>query len=145
MSKGTYCLIMKLSKDRDITIGRRPTARFSAGFYCYVGSAMNSLEKRINRHKSSNKKLHWHIDWFLEHADIVNVKSIESKERLECSLSQDVALLSDRIPMPGFGSSDCKTCESHLYYFMEDPSERLEEVVKKWKDLQRHTESKENR
>ncbi len=134
MTKGTYCLVMKLDKDRNIEIGTRPHVRFPSGFYCYVGSAMNSLEKRIGRHMSRDKALHWHIDWFLEHARIVDVKRIESQDRLECGLSRDIARLSGRVIMKGFGSSDC-SCETHLHYFMRDPSRELERVVRKWKGL----------
>ncbi len=145
MSKGAYCLVMRLKRERAIPIGRRPPVRFPGGFYCYVGSAMNSLEKRICRHSSKNKKLHWHIDWFLEHAEIVDVKSIESNKRIECGLSQDVAKLSDSIPMSGFGSSDCRVCKSHLYHFRENPSRRLDRLVRKWKSCSRPTENREGR
>lgn len=137
MSKGAYCLVMKL--DRDMRIGRRPHVRFPGGFYCYVGSAMNSIEKRLCRHISQEKRLHWHIDWFLEHASIVDVKRIESHERLECSLSRDIAGLSDGAVMRGFGSSDCRTCESHLHYFRENPSGLVDKVVKRWKCLSGRT------
>lgn len=144
MSKGAYCLLMKLDVDSDIAIGRRPPARFLSGFYCYVGSAMNNLEKRIQRHMSQDKALHWHIDWFLEHARIVDVKSIESDKRLECGLSQDIARLSGRVLMRKFGSSDC-SCESHLHYFRRDPSRELGGVVRKWKGLSGHTGKTEGR
>lgn len=129
--KGAYCLVMRLEEEREIPIGRRPPVRFPSGFYCYVGSAMNSLERRICRHKSREKRLHWHIDWFLEHASIEEVKSIETNKRIECSLSQDIAGLSDS-SVKGFGCSDCR-CGSHLHYFRENPSKRLEGVVGKWK------------
>ncbi len=132
MTRGAYCLVMRLESDREVNMGRNPPARFPGGFYCYVGSAMNSLEKRISRHKSGNKKLRWHIDWFLEHARIIDVKIIESNKNIECRLSQEVAGLSDGIPMEGFGSSDCSTCKAHLYYFKENPLDRMEELVREW-------------
>lgn len=132
MTKGTYCLIMKLDSPSDIRIGRRPPLRFPRGFYCYVGSALNSLEKRTGRHMSRNKRLHWHIDYFLEHARIVGIKSIESQNRLECMVSREVAGLADGVPMEGFGSSDC-SCRSHLHYFRANPSGRIEGVMEKWK------------
>ena len=83
MNKGVYYLIMKLDKAREIAVGRKGPLRFPAGFYCYVGSAMNSLEKRIARHVAREKRMHWHIDWLLEHARIVDVKRIETKRRLK--------------------------------------------------------------
>lgn len=131
--KGSYCLVMRLDKDTQIQIGRKGAATFPRGFYCYVGSAMSGLEARLSRHRKRVKPLHWHIDWFLEHARIVDVKSIESNKRLECVMSQDVEALSDGIPMKGFGSSDCRFCRAHLYHFRKDPSKGLERLVRKWK------------
>ena len=131
--KGAYLLIMELSKGTDIRIGSKAIRYFPAGFYCYVGSAMNSLEKRISRHLSTKKRLHWHIDWFLLHARIIEVKRIESNKNIECIVSQGVAQLAEGVPMPGFGSSDCTVCRSHLYYFSTNPSDRLEKLVKEWK------------
>jgi len=106
---------------------------FPRGYYCYVGSAMNNLEKRINRHMSEKKRFHWHIDWFLEYANIVDVKRIESDKRLECFLSRDIASLSDGVIMKGLGSSGC-SCETHLHFFTKNPSRQLNKLVKKWKD-----------
>ena len=133
MSKGTYCLVMRLDNDSDIKIGSRRAVRFPRGYYCYVGSAMSNLEKRINRHMSHKKRFHWHIDWFLEYANIVDVKKIESDKRLECDLSLDIAGLSHRVIMKGLGSSDC-SCETHLHFFTKNPSKQLTTLVKKWKD-----------
>jgi sugar fermentation stimulation protein A len=119
--KGTYCLVMKLESDETIAIGKK-TNCFTKGYYVYVGSALNNLEKRIVRHRSRDKKHFWHIDYFLERAEILGVKTIVSPKRLECSLSQSVKQLADSEPMKGFGSSDCR-CGSHLYYFVGNPLE----------------------
>ena len=140
--KGSYMLVMKLDEDTRIPIGKRPPVEFPAGFYCYVGSAMNSLEKRICRHTSAAKKKHWHVDWFLDHARIVDVKRCESNKRLECSISDDVARIADDTPVKGFGSSDCVACYAHLHRFGEDPKELLEKMVERWKDSGRNTEGK---
>lgn len=133
MSKGTYCLVMKLDNNSDIKIGRRSAVTFPRGYYCYVGSAMNNLEKRINRHMSERKCFHWHIDWFLEYANIMGVKKIESDKRLECFLSREIASLSGGVIMKGLGSSDC-SCETHLHFFTKNPSRQLNKLVRKWKD-----------
>ena len=132
MNKGTYCLVMKLDKDSAIKIGRRSALTFSKGYYCYVGSAMSNLDKRIDRHMSHKKRFHWHIDWFLKHADIVDVKRIESDKRLECVLSSEIASLSHGFIMKGFGSSDCP-CETHLHFFKNKPSRQLDKLFQKWK------------
>lgn len=131
MSKGAYVLVIRLDKDSDIKVGKRPATRFPRGFYCYVGSAMNNLEARIGRHMSRDKRRRWHIDWLLEEAVIVDVRRIESPERLECRLSRDLAGLSGRVVMKGFGSSDC-SCRTHLHYFKEDPSGELDRLMSVW-------------
>lgn len=117
MDKGTYILAMKFEKPVDITVGKLGRFTFPAGRYLYFGSAMNGLNARISRHLRSEKKFHWHIDYFLQKASIVDVWYIESEERLECDLCQEAMGFPDAsVPVKGFGSSDCK-CESHLLYF----------------------------
>ena len=57
--KGCYCLIIEVDEDKTIQIGKKlGKIQFKKGFYVYVGSAMNSLYARINRHLSNDKKLH---------------------------------------------------------------------------------------
>ena len=114
--KGSYILFIFLNKDKRIKINKR-VLDFKKGYYAYVGSALNNLEKRIERHKSKKKKKHWHIDYFLEHGKIVKVKRILSDKKIECELSKKLCKEADGF-IKGFGCSDCK-CESHLYYFVE--------------------------
>ena len=113
--KGCYCLIIELEKDSNIKIGKLGRIPFNKGHYVYVGSAMNSLENRIRRHLSEEKKLHWHIDYFLKDpkSRIVDV-TFNVDVKVECEIS---GYLSKRsFGIKGFGCSDCN-CESHLYYF----------------------------
>ena len=111
--KGCYILIVELRDDSIISIGKIGKKSFKKGNYVYVGSALNGLEQRIERHLRINKKLHWHIDYLLEHANILDVFYIKNIYKEEC----DVAKLFDEnfISIKGFGCSDCK-CESHLFY-----------------------------
>ena len=123
--KGCYCLIIKLNKDTTIKIGKKlGKIDFNKGYYVYVGSAMNSLESRIKRHLSDEKKLHWHVDYLLRKAEITDVICNESKRKIECDLSQLISLKSEGIE--DFGCSDCE-CESHLYYF-KNRTEAIETV-----------------
>lgn len=115
--KGAYILIIRLDRERTIRVGKR-RINFRKGFYCYVGSAMNSIEKRIERHKRKNKKMHWHIDYLLKHSRIVGVKMFKSRTRNECRISKQIAKKADR-SVDGFGCSDCK-CKSHLHYFRKN-------------------------
>ena len=96
-----------------IKIGKIGSINFKKGYYVYIGSAMNSLESRIRRHLSDEKKLHWHIDYLLEKSEITDVIYNENK-KVECELSQYIAQKTDGVK--DFGCSDCE-CESHLYYF----------------------------
>ena len=130
MKKGSYCLIIKLPQEKVIPVGTKPPVGFPGGYYCYVGSAMNGLERRICRHRSRHKKLHWHIDWFLNHASIISVKKIESNKKLECALSQELTRFSEKTIMKGFGSSDCH-CETHLHYFKKNPGQKIDRLMKK--------------
>ena len=63
--KGTYCLLIHLKQDSKITIGKLGEKNFQKGYYIYVGSALNSLKTRIQRHLRKEKKIHWHIDYLL--------------------------------------------------------------------------------
>jgi Uri superfamily endonuclease len=117
VDKGTYILKMKMDKPFEITIGKLGRFTFPAGHYLYFGSAMNGLNARISRHMRSKKQLHWHIDYFLQKATIVDIWYVESEERLECRLCIEATKLPGaHIPVKGFGSSDCR-CTSHLLFF----------------------------
>ena len=113
MMKGCYCLIINLEKTQKIKIGKRGEICFKNGYYTYVGSAMNSLESRLNRHLSETKKMHWHIDYLLKKSEITDIIYNENK-KVECEISQYLSTRTELVK--DFGCSDCK-CESHLYFF----------------------------
>ena len=94
--------------------------KFKKGFYAYIGSAQNSLEKRILRHFSKEKKMRWHIDYLLAHAKIkeVWIKENASKQE-ECETARIFAKTLSFVK--GFGSGDC-TCKSHLFYSENEKS-----------------------
>ncbi len=116
---GIYNLIIKLSKDKEIKIGRLGTFVFPKGFYVYTGSAQNGLDKRIDRHLSSNKKFHWHIDYLLSYTKIVQVLRYAGVKKDECKLNHLIARSFGATQVVDkFGSSDCN-CVTHLYYFKE--------------------------
>ncbi|MGN0177589.1 MAG: DUF123 domain-containing protein [Methanobrevibacter sp.] len=124
--KGCYCLIININSPKTIKIGKKlGKIHFDEGHYIYVGSAMNSLMARIKRHLSNEKKLHWHIDYLLENAEITDVIYNESTRKVECELSEFIASKTNGIA--GFGCSDC-TCKSHLYYF-KNRNEAIECVL----------------
>ena len=119
---GIYNLIIKLSKDREIRIGRLGTFVFPKGIYVYTGSAQNCLEKRINRHLSNIKKFHWHIDYFLSCAKIIEILRYIGSRKDECKLNRVIGKIAGaNAIVRKFGSSDCN-CITHLYYFKNIPT-----------------------
>ena len=106
---------------------------------------MNSECRPSARHLSMSKSMHWHIDWFLEHADVIEVIRIESKNRIECEVSNIVAGMSDSVPMKGFGSSDCTACEAHLYHFRNDPTGMIRRAVTSCRSSSGHTRTRGSR
>jgi len=111
--KGSYILIVEIKSDSIIPFGKKGIKQFEKGYYIYVGSALGGLGQRIQRHLRKQKKLHWHIDYLLEHAIITNVFYKEGKIREECNIAKKL----DRqlFSIPGFGCTDCR-CKSHLFY-----------------------------
>jgi Uri superfamily endonuclease len=139
-NKGTYALVLHLEGREEITVGKLGTFIFPAGYYLYVGSALGpgGLEARLARHRPSirlrraqssrsghrcrDKKLRWHIDYLLEHVQLVEVWSVASTDKLECLWAWAAQELpGSEIPVPGFGSSDCR-CPSHLIRLARKPS-----------------------
>ncbi len=121
MDKGIYNLIISLPADKLIQVGKLGRFRFKKGYYVYTGSAGKGLKARIERHKRKEKAMYWHIDYLLEVATILDVRVHTKGFLTECRLSEKIFELKDaELPIPGFGSSDCK-CKSHLAYFREFP------------------------
>ena len=111
--KGSYLLLIKLTEHKKISIGKLGEAEFTKGLYIYIGSALNGLEQRIQRHLRKHKTTHWHIDYLVKHAEIVDVFYKESKNREECNIAKTFNRKLKSVP--DFGCSDCN-CKSHLFY-----------------------------
>ncbi len=122
--KGTYCLLIHLKCDTEITIGKLGEKNFTKGYYIYIGSALNSLKTRIQRHLRNEKKIHWHIDYLLnnENTEIIDVIYTISPIKLECKIAGTMA--ENSVGVKKFGCSDCK-CDSHLLYFEEYNDSRI--------------------
>ena len=111
--KGSYILIIENKINQNISIGKLGNIFFKKGFYIYVGSAMNSLEGRITRHKRSEKKNHWHIDYLLKKTNTVDIYYKQSENKEECKIAKEFSKEFEIIP--SFGCSDCR-CNSHLFF-----------------------------
>jgi Uri superfamily endonuclease len=118
--RGVYTLIIRCSRPSRITVGRHLALLLRRGWYLYSGSALGrgstSLEGRISRHLTQEKKHFWHIDRILSSGStrVVSVVFAKTTNKMECQLN--AALLKDsatRVPVRGVGSTDCR-CESHF-------------------------------
>ena len=111
-----YHLMLLVRRATSLQIGRLGRFSFPHGCYVYTGSAMNGLERRIARHSRKRKTLHWHVDYLLRRAELIEALLIPTRRRIECERNLRVlALPGARIVAPGFGSGGCR-CPSHLAY-----------------------------
>ena len=124
--RGVYTLILFVSKEATVPVGRLGTQTFPMGCYSYTGSALGkgaSLKNRVTRHQRKEKRKFWHIDYLLadENVSVEAVVAAETSKKLECTTNQHIkTLLGAEVKVRGFGASDCqKNCESHLLYFPE--------------------------
>lgn len=117
---GAYLILLRLTHAVECRVGALGKRHFPAGFYLYVGSAHNSLSKRIKRHLKVSSNKRWHLDYLRPYAQSVNSYPIRStqkdlEQQLVCGLLQ-----SPLHPVPGFGCSDSPH-PSHLFLSPEHP------------------------
>jgi len=122
--KGCYALHLRLTQPRTLRIGQLGRFTFPSSEYIYVGSAFGSggLRSRVGRHLRGDGRWHWHIDYLRSAADVHGCFYTVTDRPLECEWSQALAALPNAtIPVPHFGSSDCRSrCRSHLIAFSTD-------------------------
>ncbi len=130
--KGSYLIIGFLKERLKLRIGKK-SFLFKSGWYLYVGSAMNSLKKRIERHLRKKKNLKWHIDYLIPYLEMIKGIPIQASEKIECEISFDLGKISDGF-VRNFGSSDCK-CQSHLYFMRNNPlrEEKFIDLILKYR------------
>ena len=120
-NSGCYQLLIRLEKSHSIQIGKLGCFQFPKGYYIYTGSAQRGLQARIARHLRKDKKLHWHIDYLLQHAEILKTFTFPGRKQTECHLNRNLfENYHGECIVPGFGSSDCQ-CQTHLAYFSRKP------------------------
>ncbi len=126
----TYVLLISLEQDETLEVGRLGRCYLPRGSYLYLGSALSGLGPRLRRHFRKHKTPHWHIDYLTALCPPREAWYVLSKERLECRWCQAARdLPGARIPVPGFGASDCR-CPAHLVYLPSPPSlEQFEDAL----------------
>lgn len=122
-AKGDYALLFRLDAPLTLTVGKMGVGHLPAGWLVYVGSARGpgGIRARLARHFRREKRLHWHIDALTKRVTPVAALISLGPERQECVWAQRLAQTAGAtIPMPGFGSSDCRAgCQAHLLAFPE--------------------------
>jgi Uri superfamily endonuclease len=115
---GTYALILRANAPTVLSMPRLGSVTLAAGLYAYVGSAHGSggLRARVVRHLRTGKPFHWHVDYLTATLPVVHVIASKSSTRLECAWVRHLIDLNGAsVPVPGFGSSDCRShCPAHL-------------------------------
>jgi Uri superfamily endonuclease len=116
IDSGCYQLKIKIISNISIDIGALGLCSLKKGDYVYTGSAMKNLRHRIERHKRKDKKIHWHIDYLLANplVQLIDVIIHPSEFKEECKFNQLLISKGAEVPVKGFGSSDCKVCQSHF-------------------------------
>lgn len=107
-----YLLFIRVQKRKRIEVGALGKIEFEPGTYVYVGSAMNSVEKRLDRHFSKVENIHWHIDYFTAEAECFDYFILPETSEYEEWLAEKIANYCE--PVSGFGSSDSSQ-QSHLF------------------------------
>lgn len=117
--RGSYLVVLRLTRDRRIKIGALGAVKFRRGYYLYAGSAMKNLTQRLARHQRLIKNHHWHIDHLRECAEYIAGIPIRTSADIECQLAEALSGIAEW-QVPGFGCSDCG-CPTHLLGMAEDP------------------------
>ena len=115
VSKGAYLLAIRIDRTQAIALPAGLVGPLDPGWYIYAGNARGpgGIAARVRRHFRTSKKIHWHIDRLTVAASEIMALAVPGGS--ECEL---VARLvgSGRFAtaIEGFGSSDCRLCQSHL-------------------------------
>ncbi len=109
---GAYILLVELAEETAVRLPRRAPVILAAGCYLYCGSARGpgGIRARVARHMRRDKSVRWHIDQLTAAGIVRGAWTFPGGD--ECALVAGLAALP--VPIPGFGSSDCPTCRSHL-------------------------------
>ncbi len=112
---GAYVLLIELGAPLALETASLARAVLPAGRYAYCGSAYGpgGLKARIGRHLRQDKAQRWHVDHLTRAGRIVDFRAVPGGR--ECDLlGRLLKAPGASVPVPGFGSSDCRRCPAHL-------------------------------
>lgn len=113
--KGAYLLLLHLDRIDGLHLPPRVSGSVKPGWFVYAGSANGGggVRQRLSRHFRTDKKIHWHIDHLSVLAD--DSLALAVPDGGECDLAARLVETGEFVSViPGFGSSDCRHCDSHL-------------------------------
>lgn len=119
---GAYVLIVALDEPLALAGHGPMRAVLDPGTYAYCGSAIGpgGIGARVSRHLRRDKRAHWHVDRLTNAGRVVSVRAVPGGR--ECDLLDEMlAVPGATTPVPGFGSTDCRRCRSHLVRLPEIP------------------------
>lgn len=123
-TSGTYALLLNCRQEKPLQIGKLGELDAKPGYFVYLGSAFGpgGLSARLSHHRRPIARPRWHIDYLRTATVLTEIWFTWDPSPREHHWAGLIAALKDAsIPLPGFGSTDCK-CPSHLYFFEKPPS-----------------------
>lgn len=120
VAPGAYLLLVELAAPLALGIPRLGAATLAPGRYAYGGSAYGpgGLRARLGHHLRRDKAPRWHVDRLTAAGRVIGVCAVPGGR--ECALVRDLLKLpGTSVPVPGFGSSDCRSCPAHLVMLPE--------------------------
>ncbi len=114
-ASGAYALLIDLARPLSLPVPRLRPCVLPAGRYLYAGSARGpgGIRARVGRHLKSGKKARWHVDHLTNRAGVALVLALPGGS--ECAIvAAACAWPGADVPVPRFGSSDCRLCAAHL-------------------------------
>ena len=124
--KGAYILEFRIDKPLEIEVGNLGTIVFQPGWYYYVGSAMNGLKARLQRHIDGTGRVHWHIDYLRRKIPPARVWYIVTTKYVERDIVK-LVMSKCKTGVKGFGCSDDPASKTHLFFSRRRQNFRLEE------------------
>ena len=113
--KGAYLLWILLPAPVTLQTKSLKADGLAPGVYLYAGNAYGpgGVAARLKRHFKQDKKPHWHVDVLTGSAERLAALPFENGQ--ECDLVSNL-LKRPRvdIALDRFGSTDCRSCRSHL-------------------------------
>lgn len=110
---GAYALAIRL--DHAVKVERPYASALEAGWHVYAGSAKGpgGVGARLRRHLAREKRPHWHVDRLTTAAG--DLAAVAYRRQTECDIVRALEAAGGFVHrLPGFGSSDCRRCQSHL-------------------------------